>query len=172
MRSSRTRSLRSAYVLFVLVSLGIGALLWWIGSLPYSVAEAVLVVLLATGVLALVHRVLTGAGHEVEPAHWVSTPHAESSPPAAMDYRLLRLRRDLRDALERDDRPDQIYPVVRELAAERLRSNHGIDLDEQPERARTTLSRDLAGYLDNPPTDTRRRSRSALDHAIDGIEEL
>lgn len=168
----RKRPPGAAYLPFVLTALGVGALLYYIGSLPHTLPEAVLVVLLGTAALALTHRVLTRAGREVEPAYWVSTPHAESTPPAAMDYRLLRLRRDLRDALEREDRPDHIYPVVRELAAERLRTQHDIDLDQEPERARQVLPQGLASYLDAPPTDTRRRSRSTLHHAIEGIEKL
>lgn len=167
-----TDRLRAAYLPFVLVALGVGALLYYIGSLPHTLPEAILVVLLGTAVLALIHRVLTRAGREVEPAYWVSTPHTESAPPAAMDYRLLRLRRDLRDALERDDRPDHVYPVIRELAAERLRAHHEVDLDQEPGRARELLPQGLASYLASPPTDTRRRSRSALHHAIEGIEKL
>lgn len=168
----RRRPPGAAYLPFVVVALGVGTLLYYIGSLPHTVPEAALVVLLGTAVLALIYRVLSRAGREVEPAYWVSTPHAEALPPAAMDYRLLRLRRDLRDALEREDRPDHIYPVVRELAAECLRTQHDIDLDQEPERAREVLSPGLASYLDTPPTDTRRRSRSTLHHAIEGIEKL
>lgn len=172
MRPTLAARLHAAYLPFAVVALGVGALLYYIGSLPHTVPEAVIVVLLGTAVLALIHRVLSRAGREVEPAYWVSTPHVESSAPGAMDYRLLRLRRDLRDALERDDRPDHIYPVVRELAAERLRARHDIDLDQEPERAAEVLPRGLAAYLADPPTDTRRRSRSALHHAIEGIEKL
>lgn len=172
MRPSLMDRLRAAYLPFVLVAFGVGALLWYIGSLPHTVPEVVLVVLLGTATLGLIHRVLSSAGREVEPAYWVSTPHAESAAPTAMDYRLLRLRRDLRDALERDDRPDHIYPVLRELAGERLRHEHDIDLDEQPEAARQVLPPGLAGYLDSPPTDHRKRSRNALLHAIEGIEKL
>lgn len=172
MRPTLAARLRAAYLPFTLVALGVGALLYYIGSLPHTLPEAILVVLLGTAVLALIHRVLSRAAREAEPAYWVSTPHAEATPPAAMDYRLLRLRRDLRDALEREDRPDHVYPVVRELTAERLRARHDIDLDLEPERARQVLTPGLARYLDTPPTDTRRRSRSALHHAIEGIENL
>lgn len=172
MRRGLMDRIRAAYLPFGVVALGVGALLYYIGSLPHTLPEAVLVVLLGTVGLALIHRALRAATREVEPAYWVSTPHAESAPPAAMDYRLLRLRRDLRDALERDDRPDHVYAVLRELTAERLRARHDIDLDDQPELARQALSPGLVRYLDAPPSDTRRRSRSALHHAIEGIEKL
>jgi len=84
----------------------------------------------------------------------------------------VRLRRDLRDAVERDDRSDEIYPVLRGLAAERLRAHHQIDLDTEPERARQVVDADLWRYLTTPPTDTRKRSRTSLQTAIEGIENL
>ena len=170
--ATRRRRRWAAYLPYVLTALGVGALLYYIGSLPHSLPEAALVVLLGTAVLGLIHRVLTRTGRDVEPAYWVSTPHAESTAPAAMDYRLLRLRRDLRDALEREDRPDRIYPVIRKLATERLQAQHGLDLDAEPEEARAVLMPGLARYLDSPPTQNRRRSRSALHHAIEGIEKI
>lgn len=172
MRRHRLRTLRAAYLPFVLLMLGVGVVLYYIGSLPYSLLEAVLVVLLATAALLLVHFVLSRAAQQIQPAYWVSTPRLESAPPSAMDYRLLRLRRDLRDALERDDRPDDIYPVLRSLAAERLHARHDIDLDTQPEEAQRALAPGLWTYLTTPPSDTRKRSRSALHTAIEGIEKI
>ena len=89
-----------------------------------------------------------------------------------MDYRLVRIRRDLRDALERDDREDPVWPLLRDLAAERLRARHDIDLDADPEAARQVVDPLLWRYLTTPPTDARKRSRSALHTAIEGIEKL
>lgn len=163
-----TRRLLATLVL----SLLLGAALYAIGVLRYSIPEAVLVALLGGAVLTLLPWVLSETGEGVKRAYWLSTTSQESMPPAAMDYRLLRLRRDLRDAVERDDRYDAVYPVLRELAAERLRSSHDIDLDAEPERARQVLEPQLWRYLSTPPTDTRRRSRSALHTAIEGIEKL
>lgn len=156
----------------VVVVLLLGGLLWFIGSLRYGPVEATLVVLLAALVVALAVPLLTTAGQHVDRAWWVSTPRVESAPPAALDYRLLLLRRNLRDAVERDDRPDTIYPVLRELTAERLRSNHDVDLDTEPERAQQLLDPQLWRYLTRPPTGTEKRSRSALHTAIEGIEKL
>ncbi|ANS78500.1 hypothetical protein SGUI_1104 [Serinicoccus hydrothermalis] len=166
------RSLRRHLTSALAAALVVGGLLWFIGSLPYALPLAVLAVLLAGLVTGLA---LWGAGstsQDVEQAYWVSTPRQESAPPDAMDYRLLRLRRDLRDALDRDDRGDEIYPVVRALAAERLLAHHDIDLDTEPERAQDVLDPHLWGYLTHPPTDTRRRSKSALHTAIEGVEKL
>ena len=149
-----------------------GALLYYVGSLRYSIPEAVAVVLLAALVVGLVPWAVSGTGHDAERAFWVSTPRGEAAPPSALDYRLVRLRRDLRDAVERDDRPDEIYAVLRGLAAERLRAHHQIDLDTEPDRAREVVDQPLWRYLTTPPTDTRKRSRTALQAAIEGIEKL
>lgn len=152
------------------LALVVGALLWYVGSLPHSVPEVVLVVALGAAVLTLSQRMLTGL--HVERAHWVSAPRQDSVPPSALDGRLVRLRRDLRDALSREDRADEIHPLLRELTAERLRARHDIDLDAEPERARAALDPRLWTYLSRPPTDPRRRSRGTLEHAIEGIEKL
>ena len=69
-----------------------GALLFYVGSLRYSIPEAVLAVLLGTLVIALVPWAITGTGHDAERAYWVSTPRQEAAPPAALDYRLVRIR--------------------------------------------------------------------------------
>ena len=152
--------------------LALGLALYLIGSLRHSVLEAVLLVLLASLVIALVPWALSRTNRYAERAHWASTPREESVPPSALDYRLVRLRRDLRDALERDDRTDEIQPLLRELTAERLRSRHDVDLDAEPDRAEQLLDPDLWRYLTTAPTGTRRRSRALLHTAIEGIEKL
>lgn len=163
---------RATVIPTAIACLAIGAGLYYIGSLRHSVLEAALVVLLATMVIVLLPWALTRTSRYAERAYWVSTPRQESTPPAALDYRLVRLRRDLRDALERDDRGDVIQPLLREITAERLLAHHDIDLDAQPERARATLDPHLWTYLTTPPTGTRRRSRTLLHTAIEGIEKL
>ena len=164
--------LRRHVVPGVVIAALLGGLLFFIGALPYSWPLAVVVVGLSGLVGGLMTWGMVVTAGDVEQAYWVSTPRQETAPPDAMDYRLLRLRRDLRDALERDDRADEIYPVVRELAAERLLAHHDVDLETQPEQARALLDPHLAAYLEHPPTDTRRRSRSALHTAIEGVEKL
>jgi hypothetical protein len=150
----------------------LGALLYFIGSLQHTLPEAVAIVLLAALALPLLLRTVLGTGRYAERAWWASTPRQESAPPSAMDYRLLSIRRDLRDALERDDRDDPIHPLMRELAAERLRAHHDVDLDTQPDAARALMDPLLWRYLTTPPRDTRKRSRTALQTAIEGIEKL
>lgn len=166
-RPSRIRGLLPTLVAAPLV----GLLLWYVGSLPHSIPEVVLVVVLGAAAVTLTYRALTSTGQGVERAYWVSTPREDTVAPSALDHRLIRLRRDLRDATQ-DERVDEIQPVLRELTAERLRARHGIDLDAEPERARAVLDPRLWTYLSRPRTDTRRRSRSALEHAIEGIESL
>lgn len=150
-----------------------GLLLLYLGTMRYSMPEAILVIALGTLVIALLPWAIAATGGGVERAWWVSTPRLERQPPPEqMDYQLLRLRRDLRDALERDDRTDEIYPVLRSLAAERLKAHHEIDLETEPERARDVMDPHLWRYLTNPPVDTRKRSKTSLHTAIEGIEKL
>lgn len=167
-----SREARGSAVPFAVAVLLVGALLFYVGSLQHSLAEVVALVLVAAVVAPLLARAIARTGRYAERAYWASTPRQESVPPSAMDYRLLRIRRDLRDALERDDRDDPVYPLLRQLAAERLQAHHGIDLDTQPEAAQRVLDPLLWRYLTTPPTDTRKRSRSALHTAIEGIEKL
>lgn len=166
------RDQRSTVLPLLGVGVAIGAGLYYLGSLRHSVLEAVLLVLLAAVVLALVPWALTRTGAVAERAYWASTPRQESTPPSAMDYRLIRLRRDLRDAIERDDRTDAIQPLLREITAERLRSIHDIDLDAEPERAQAAVDPNLWRYLTTAPSGTRRRNRAMLHTAIEGIERL
>ncbi|MDO5738958.1 MAG: hypothetical protein Q4P07_02300 [Ornithinimicrobium sp.] len=163
---------RSVVVPLGLGTIGTGALLFFIGSLRYTVLEAALVVLLAAVVISLAPLVLTRSGRYAERAYWASTPRQESVPPAALDYRLVRLRRDLRDAVERDDRTDEIYPLLRDLTSERLLALHGINIESDPEGAKAAMDPHLWRYLTHPPTDDRRRSRGALHTALEGIEKI
>ena len=167
-RSHPRRTLLSA----LLATLALGALLYLVGALPHTLPEILAVVLLAGTALGLLLVALERTGRGIEPAWWASTPREEAAAPTALDYRLVRLRRDLRDALERDDRPDTVHAVLHELAAERLRALHDIDLTTQPEQARAATGPELWHYLTTPPTGTGRRSRGALLTAIEGIEKL
>ncbi|GAA5160695.1 hypothetical protein [Ornithinimicrobium tianjinense] len=166
-----SRGLRSALPLAV-GTLLLGALLFYVGSLPHGPAAVTALVVVASVVAPLLLGALTREGRYAERAYWASTLHQEAVPPAAMDYRLVRIRRDLRDAVERDDREDLVHPLLRELAAERLLAHHGVDLDADPEAARRVVDPLLWRYLTTPPTDARKRSRSALQTAIEGIEKL
>lgn len=166
------RDLRGTVVPLGVGVLLLGVLLFYVGALRHTPAEAAAVVVLAALAAALLPWAVVRTGRYAQRAWWASTPRQESAAPTALDYRLVRIRRDLRDAVERDDRVDPIFPVLHELTAERLRARHGVDLGTQPERARELLDPHLWRYLSAPPSDTRKRSRSALNTAVEGIEKL
>ncbi|CAN5516625.1 hypothetical protein BH23ACT6_BH23ACT6_23130 [soil metagenome] len=157
----------------LVLATGAGALMWLAGALPSSGLTAGA----ATALLAAVCGVLWWTRQDLQApsdaASWYVVRRDEAVVPPAMDYRLVRLRRDLRDALSTsEDRTDRIYPLIRHLTAQRLRERHGIDLEAEPERAETVLSADLASYLTRPPTMNRRSSRREVEAAVDGIEQL
>lgn len=156
----------------LVVSAGLGGVLWYVGVLPHDLAPSLALSLGFGLVVFLVVWTAQEHGPHLEVALWHRPRHQEHEPVAALDYRMLRLRRDLRAALERNDRPDEIYPLVVELTAERLAARHEIDLRTQPERAREVLPAGLTAYLTRPPKGTERRSRRQLERAIQGIEDL
>lgn len=160
----------------VLNSLGLvvllGLLLWYVRVLPESLVLALFVMLLlvlVTGLLMWSHADHRG---ELERASWHAARPADSSGPMALDYRLVRLRRDLRDALQRDDRPDQIHALVCDLALDQLREQHGVDARSDPEAAEALLDPQVWDYLTSPPTTTARRSARQLAHVLDQLEQL
>lgn len=155
-----------------LATAAIGTLLWFINVLRFNLAAAVVLAVLVGAVVTLLSWVMSEESARLKPAYWFATTREESVRPAALDYRMLRLRRDLRDATERSDRTDEIFPVIRALAAERLLTDHGIDLDTEPEAAAAVLHPDLLRYLSRPPTGTAKRSKRDIARALDRIEEL
>lgn len=162
---------RRAAVAFV-ATLAIGALLWFINVLRTDVVTGLVLALAVGGVVTLLTWVMSEESPHLKRAHWFASMREESVRPAALDYRMLRLRRDLRDATERNDRTDEIFPVVRAIAAERLRANHGLDLVTDWDEARAVIHPDLMKYLSDPPTGTAKRSKRQLTQALDRIEEL
>lgn len=172
-RGARTRrdQIRRAVLAFLGTAV-VGALLWYINVLRYDLVTAVVIALAVGCVVTLLSWVMSEESARLKPAYWFASIREESVRPAALDYRMLRLRRDLRDATERSDRTDEIFPVVRALAAERLLARHDVDLDADPVRARELMHPDLTKYLSHPPTGTAKRSKRDLNRALDRIEEL
>lgn len=168
---SRARRVRQV-VLAVVATAGIGAILSAVGVLQEDLATTILVVAVVGAVVTLLTWTFAEHGLRLGTPYWFASTREESVRPATLDYRMLRLRRDLRDALERADREDQIYPVVRQLAAERLRARHQLDLDRQPEEAAVVMHEQLTRYLTRPPKGTEKRSKRDLTRALDRIEEL
>lgn len=150
----------------------IGAILWYIGVFRFDLATSLVLAVAVGSVVALLTWVMSEESPRLSAAHWFASMREEAVRPAALDYRMLRLRRDLRDATERTDREDLIFGTVRAIAAERLAAHHGINLDTEPERAAQVMHRDLTHYLTHPPTGTGKRSKRDIDRALDRIEEL
>lgn len=171
-----TPTTRAAWVGRVVSALAgtvlVGSLLWYIGVLRHGYPASLLLALAFGAVICLVVWTAQEHSPRLEAATWFSTRREESTAPSSLDYRMLRLRRDLRDALERDDRADEVFGLVRDLAAERLQARHGVDLTTDPEAAARLMTPGLSAYLARPPEGTRRRSPRDLDRAIYGIEEL
>lgn len=170
-RGPRTHRVRQV-VVAGLITAGTGAVLAVVGVLRHDLPTTVLLVAVVGVVVSLLTWTLAEHGTRLSAPYWFASTREEAVRPAPLDYRMLRLRRDLRDALERSDREDEIYPVVRQLAAERLRARHDLDLDTQPEEAATVLHEQLTRYLTHPPQGTGKRSKRDLTRALDRIEEL
>ncbi len=158
--------------LSVITCAALGALAWYVGSLGHHPALNVLVILACGAVAFPLTWTIADHGQHATIATWYATRQEESAPPVSLDYRLLWLRRDLRDTVERADRPDTIHPLLVELVRERLRTKHGIDLDTQPAAARELLPPNLVRYLDQPATANRRQDRRRLEDIVHRIEEL
>lgn len=162
---------RRALLAFLWTALA-GALLWFLNVLRFDLVTALVFAVTVGSVVTLLTWVMAEAGPQLKAANWFATLREESVRPAALDYRMLRLRRDLRDATERSDRDDEIYPIIRALAAEHLRARHDIDLDSTPAAAAEIMGPQLTAYLDHPPTGPGRRSKRDINRALDRIEEL
>lgn len=169
-RTSRLWRRRVLNALGVVVLVGL--LLWYVRVLPQSLGLAFLVMLLLVTVICLL--MWSHADHvgDLETASWHTALSADAGGPMALDYRLVRLRRDLRDALERDDRPDEIHALVCDLAVDQLRVRHGVDARSDPDAARELFAPQVWGYLTAPPTTTAKRSARELAVVLDHLEQL
>ncbi|WP_256839637.1 hypothetical protein [Ornithinimicrobium faecis] len=168
---SRWHRTRRAVLAF-LCTVAAGVLLWFINDLRFDLFTALVIALTVGAVVTLLTWVMAEESPRLKAAYWFATSREESVRPAALDYRMLRLRRDLRDSTERSDRTDEIHPVIRALAAERLLAHHDIDLDSAPEAAAEVMGPRLTAYVSHRPTGTGRRSKRDIDRALDRIEEL
>ena len=153
------------------VGLG-GVLLWFVGSLPRDPLFAGVVAVLLGGAITALWWSSVDLPRPADAASWYAVRREESAVPPSLDYRLVRLRRDLRDALERNDRGDEVHPLLRELTRVRLLQRHTVDLDTEPEQAVALMSPALAKYLASPPKANEKRSMKQLSDALTGIEEL
>ncbi|MGB3686847.1 MAG: hypothetical protein WA991_13585 [Ornithinimicrobium sp.] len=150
-----------------------GALLWFAGTLPSSVAAAAAAVAVIVGCCILLWWTRKDLPAPIDTASWYVVRRDEAVVPPAMDYRLVRLRRDVRDALTKShDRPDRIHPQVMHLSEHLLRERHGIELETEPERATAVMDDALSAYLSSPPTMNHRTAVRELDRVLRGVEQL
>lgn len=168
---SRRTWIQRALSTLVTVAL-LGLMLWYVRVLPDSLPLALLVMLLLVAVVGLLMWSLADHSGELEAASWHAALPQEPGGPMALDYRLVRLRRDLRDALQRDDRPDVIHPLVCDLAVDQLRARRGVDARSDPDAAREVLDPAVWDYLTTPPTTSARRSAKVLAQVLDELERL
>ena len=76
----------------------------------------------------------------------------DTSPADEQDVRLARLDASVRRAAESGDQYARVTrPAMRQLAAERLRTRHGIDVNADPARARQRMGEDLWEMFATPP---------------------
>lgn len=149
-----------------------GALLWFAGAIPRDPIVAAAVAVLVGGAIAALWWCVIDLPRPADAASWYAVRRDEASVPPSLDYRLVRLRRDLRDALERNDRPDKIHPLIRELTRARLMQRHSVDVDAQPQEAAALMSASLRTYLASVPRTNEKRSLKKLSDALTGIEDL
>ncbi len=149
----------------------VGGLLMYVNALRHGTVLNIAVAVALGACLTVLAWNLGDLGSRVVAATWFRHGTEESVPPQQMDYRLTRLRRDLRDTVDRNDRADAIRPLLLELAVTRLRVNHDVGI-EDTEAARALLTDEVYSYLTTPRQDTGRRSTTRLRSVVDRIEAL
>jgi hypothetical protein len=100
-------------------------------------------------------------------------PPAPVVPPRPAD--LERLERLVRPNLTAAETHFDLRPVLRDLAAHRLRAGHGIELDRDPARARQLLGESLFELVraDRPiPNDRQARNAASAQEAIAFVHTL
>lgn len=167
----------------VLAAGGLAATWWLLGYvnvLRHQPVVSALVVLSAGGALLLLWWTMQDHLDRVRPARWRGEDRRESVPPVEIDYRLTRLRLDLLEATRRPDplgppghrdRPEALRLLLHDLAAERLRSGHGVDLDADPARAGSLLTPPVHAWLTGAPSGSRTSLRQ-VQQTVERIEEL
>lgn len=87
------------------------------------------------------------------------------------DYRVNALRRQIEESTARRGRASSLCPTLYAIAAQRLRSSNGIDLETQPQRAAEMLGESAVRYLrNNDPS--ARTDPAFLSDLLSRIENL
>lgn len=107
----------------------------------------------------------------VQHAYWYTQSPDSDMPSAGFDYRMFRLRRHIRGAVETED--DRLYQVISALTRDRLLSKHDVDLHQDRAAAERFLGRDLAEYLRREGTiQGRKGSLRPLQTIVSQLEEI
>ncbi|MFC7403672.1 hypothetical protein [Georgenia alba] len=145
--------------------------LWQVGVMPAPWQAGLLTSVLIGLVTFLTAWALTEAFDQLVPASWFGARDVPPPPArAGLDHRLGRIRHLLRDTVERDDRPDAVHDLLRELTAERLAAR-GVD-PADPAAVRAAVHPGLYAYLATEPHGTEPVGRRRLSDVVRRIEEL
>lgn len=90
---------------------------------------------------------------------------------ARRDYRFTGLLHMVRDASSRPDAAADLHKLLTSTVADRLRTNHDVDMMADPHTAARIIGPDLTRYLRTSPHDQSQSLRT-LKPLIDRIEEL
>jgi hypothetical protein len=134
--------------------------------LPGDRSRALDVYVLYLGALALLALArATAATGEGDPlAHFLPEPESRSSRPRLPE--LARIEREV--VLSTGSEFDQqlrVKPLLSDVAAHRLWTRRGIEMDESPERAREVLGDEVWELVKPGPPEPNRRYSSGLDIA-------
>ena len=168
--------LRRALVMGALITVGAGIALLFTSGVRRTVVDVYLLVLLGVIMLALfrvaraLQRGRTASPFDAALAA-MRAPETEETTPldAERDIELSRI-----ETLHFHVR---VRPVLREIAAHRLRTSYGVELDREPERARELLPSDVWEVVrpDRPfPADRLAAGPTLAEQRqlLDGLERL
>lgn len=152
------------------VGLLIGLVIELIGTLSHAQPSPVLVIGTPVACLALLQLVRASVA-EMPPSEPVTAPSA-STPEYFVRLRQLerRLDRASRDPLNFEW---TLQPMLAQLAAERLRYKHGINLHREPDQAREVVGEQLWQIMTTPPnTPTQRVNPHRLRELVEAISRI
>lgn len=156
----------------------------WLGMLDHGPVLNVAIVLGGAVLATAAYRAIRTLAGWSEPAHWFVTLRDSSTTPPVLDFRVIRLHRDLTDTLQGERPQDRTRATLAGLARQRLLRVHGIDPDTDPDAAGQVLGEAATRYLAGPgfdgpdtgapapgPTHHRPTARE-LDRLVRGLEEI
>jgi len=163
---------RRHFVRAAVLALGVLAGLLAIRPLPTARAVAIWILLVAALALHALVRGRRDASRETGP--FEAALH-RPNPPAPKPAQLLRMERELGLGISSAGHAShRLLPRLRAVAAARLGSRHGIELDRRPDAARAVLGDDVWELLrpDRPEPEDRHGPGVARSRVVAVIERL